>query len=760
MSDSCPGLRLPRRAWQAAFVIATGLGIVQTALAQDVENGQPRPAAKITRPRAQAPKQRLENLPALITADRVIQDHDLNTVTASGHVEIDQGGRVLLADTLSYNLTQDVIIAAGHVVLTELSGDVTFADYIELSGDMKQMVANRIHLLLSDDSRIIAASERSNGTDKRVIDKAFYTPYPSDPNNPQKTPLWGISSARVIHDETAHQIRYYNSWFDADGLPTVYWPYFSIADPSVKRESGVLSPSIINNHIVGFGASFPYFQVLGPSEDVTLNPLITENYGPAMSAMYRWRGESGEIKTITSVAGEPNNGSLVNSTTGWHVNSKAQFDLDPTWRYGWNVYQASDKDYLRYYDYHIPQPFLTTHPYVEGFGYRSYAAIEAYSFQSQSDIPTLLAPGEPNKAPYILPLITYSVMSEPGALGGYWTFDTHAASIARADDEQDSRRINSLTAWHRPFVAEDGEYYTLTTSLRADFYNTEHLLNPYTGTVVDGTVNATRLLPAATLDWRYPLAKVGSETSQTISPIIVASASPYNGDNSYKIPNEDSLDFELDDMNILSPTPFSGYDRVFSGPHVAYGGEYNVTRRGAQLGDVLLGQIYQPHPQTIFQPGTGLDGQFSDYAGRIEADPSPDLTLDYRFRVDKQNFGMRRSEVNALIGPAPMRLTLTYVFFGQLNPDSPFAEREQVSGTLAMQLDQNWQVQLYDNSNLGPRSGPLQTGFRVVYEDEGLLVTLDAGERHTTINTFYAGHYAILSVNLKTLAQFPVSLIP
>ena len=86
-----------------------------------------------------------------MTANQIVHDRDLNTVTARGHVEVDQGGRILLADTLSYNLKQDVIIATGNVSLTETTGEVIFADYIELTGDMKESTARGIRVLLIDD---------------------------------------------------------------------------------------------------------------------------------------------------------------------------------------------------------------------------------------------------------------------------------------------------------------------------------------------------------------------------------------------------------------------------------------------------------------------------------------------------------------------------------------------------------------------------------------------------------------------------------
>ena len=66
-------------------------------------------------------------------------------------------------------------------------------------------------------------------------------------------------------------------------------------------------------------------------------------------------------------------------------------------------------------------------------------------------------------------------------------------------------------------------------------------------------------------------------------PSSGVAASPNTG-NSSRIPNNDSLNFELDDVNIFSPTPSSGYDRLVTGPRVAYGAEYTIVNRGGEQG--------------------------------------------------------------------------------------------------------------------------------------------------------------------------------
>src|SRR5438876_7592354 len=64
------------------------------------------------------------NAPIVFQADEVQYDDQLALTVAKGHVEISQGGDVLLADTVSYNQRTDTITASGHVSLLMPTGEV------------------------------------------------------------------------------------------------------------------------------------------------------------------------------------------------------------------------------------------------------------------------------------------------------------------------------------------------------------------------------------------------------------------------------------------------------------------------------------------------------------------------------------------------------------------------------------------------------------------------------------------------------------
>ena len=734
-------MRRPIRLTVSLLALSLGLGLLLTAAA-------PAWAAKSKQ------KHQDKDQPISLTADRVVQDRDLSTVTATGHVELDQAGRILLADNISYNLKQDVIIATGNISLTEADGEVTFADYMELTGDMKDAAARGLRTRMIDDATLTARQGRRVGAERTVLNDGTYTACRPCAEHPEKPPLWQVDAETITHDTDRHLIEYQNTWFKFDDMPIFYTPYLSHADPTVKRESGILPPSVITNNVLGTSVRMPYFQVVDPNEDITLTPMLTSKQGEQLDVVDRERTIDGESKINFSVANMSAGGVTGTEPTGWHINALGQYDLDSTWRVGYQLQRASDIYYLQDFNYRVTDPFLTSRGYLEGFGYRSYAALEAYSFQNLTDTNSYayLSPLTRNE-PLALPVLTYSYEGDPSRNGGYWSFDGRSAAITRQGGGTNSRRINTETAWNLATTTSDGEVIKFSTSMRLDAYDSSNVFS-----TTSGETDVARGVPQVALDWRYPLANVGASSAQTITPIMVASATPYGG-NSIKIPNEDSLDFELDDVNIFSPDPYMGYDHIFTGPRVAYGGEYNLTSRGMPAFDALVAQSYQAHADSNFIVGDGMDQNLSDIVGRLNVTPSQNFGVSYRYRLNKDDYVLRRSEITANVGPRPFNLQETYVFYDKLSANSPFNAREQMITTLSTQVSRYWSTQLYNTENLGYDAGPLQTGARLIYDDECFQFMIDGGTNNTAYITGVNGTYLMVHFVFKTLTQFPMSVM-
>src|SRR3990172_349375 len=139
----------------------------------------------------------------LLSADQVTYDEELGVVVAAGNVEIVRGERILLADSVTYNERAGTVTAAGNVSLLEPTGEVLFADYAELTDDLKEGVIENIRALLADQTRIAAVAGRRTDGNRTEFDKAVFSPCRLCPDDPTRAPLWQIKAVKVVHDKQA-----------------------------------------------------------------------------------------------------------------------------------------------------------------------------------------------------------------------------------------------------------------------------------------------------------------------------------------------------------------------------------------------------------------------------------------------------------------------------------------------------------------------------------------------------------------------------
>ena len=210
-------------------------------------------APESTRPDAQ------EQGPVLFRADRVNHDRELGIVVATGNVEMTHGGRVLLADTVSYNQRRNLVTATGNVSLLEPTGDVLFADHVELTDDFRDGIIENLRVLMSDDARIAAVGGRRTGGNITEMRNAVYSPCRTCAGRTTGTPIWQIKAVKIVHNQKEQIVEYNDAFMEFFGVPVAYTPYLSHPDPTVKRKSGILAPSYGGDSELGVTLQVPYY---------------------------------------------------------------------------------------------------------------------------------------------------------------------------------------------------------------------------------------------------------------------------------------------------------------------------------------------------------------------------------------------------------------------------------------------------------------------------------------------------------------------
>ncbi len=683
--------------------------------------------------------------PVVMRADDVAYDSRQGIVIATGNVEIAQNNRILLADRIIFYKQTNTVKASGNVILLEPTGEVLFAEEVELTDEMKEGVMRDIRIILTDNSRMAANGAVRSGGYRTEMRQAVYSPCKLCPDNPDAAPLWQLKAARVVHDQRRQEIEYSDVVLEAFGVPIAYTPYFSHPDPTVKRRSGFLTPTYGTSSDLGIMLQVPYYFNLAPNRDLTLAPIFTTEEGPVIVGEYRARTESGEYLLAGSIT-YPESRGLNGETTGGnevrgHIEGTGAFRLTDVWAWGYQLERSTDDTYLRRYNF-SNEDTLTSRLYLEGIDGRNYAAINSYAFQG------LRAGDDSGQTPLVLPIADYNLILDNGLFGGNYTFDANLMSLSRSEGT-DTRRISLDGGWHLPFLGSAGDIYTLNAQLRGDLYWVDDLAKegqPDSSDEITG-----RIIPSLSLDWRYPWIRQAGTTRQFIEPVAKITVSPYGG-NPDGIPNEDSQDFEFDDTNLFKLMRFPGLDRVEGGPRASYGLRMGVYGISGGRTTAFIGQSYRVKADSTFEQGSGLEDNFSDFVGRVNISPSDFVDIAYRFRLDHDDLSLRRSEVTLSGGPDWLRVNLGYLSLDDApaNLNDDVDAREEINAAARFRFGSNWSISTIVRHNL-TTNNTISYRFGIDYENECLIFSTRFVRSFTRDRDVEPSSSILFVITLRTL---------
>jgi LPS-assembly protein len=687
----------------------------------------------------------------LLKADHV--DYDLNTSvsTAEGHVEIDYNGRILLADRVVYDKNRDTVTAAGHVVMMAPNGDVLFAQQVQLTDRMKDGALKSFAALIGQNGRLVGAGATRIGGVRTVGTHAAYTPCKICNKPGERTPEWQVRASRVVYDEVRHRIYYRDAVVELEGVPVFYTPFFSHADPTVRHESGLLTPDIGNKRTLGYFFRLPYYIAFNDSQDATIEGMVSTFGGEQLQAEYRQRWEHGGMWLQASVADDPHAGATENVNQVYaSLFGSGYIPISQVWRFGYTAQLTSYASYLQRYSISNADR-LNNDLFVEALSGRSRFAITGYFFQG------LRTTDDNNLFPVVLPLIEYNYIPRQPVLGGEFRFDVTTIAISRRIGEDDQRLTGEMR-WRLPFVFDDGQLLTFQTVLRGDLYHTSDV-NALGATGLADSQYITRGAPSVALDWRWPFVSRGvwGMTGLVVEPIAQLIAAPY-GDNPVEIPNETGYTilpsgpqltyFQLDTTNIFSLDRFSYHDLVESGPSANFGVRSQALFPTGSV-DFTVGQAYRLKPDPIFAPDSGYDGKTSDVVGSIVVNFPPNLSLSERIDVDSSSGSLERNEasVNAIYGRSSLQLS-----YLKLPPEEVtlgLGAREEAKAQLLLGLWGNWLAFAAAQRDL-QASKMISDEFGIGYDDECLGFSVSYERNFTQFRELLPSTSVIFRFTLKT----------
>ncbi len=647
------------------------------------------------------------SLPFLLEADVIRFDEQSDTVFANGNVQIAREGRVLTADEVQFRRRDKILAAKGSVVLAENSGEVLFADEVELTEDLDQGYAVAPQILLPDGSRLAARGAKRVSKDRFEIYRGVYSPCAIMTFCGVTAPMWQVRANVVTHSDARREIAFSDATLDVFGVPVAWLPYFTQPDPRVKRKTGFLAPTFGSDSDLGFLAQVPFFWNISENQDLTLTPIITSREYPVALLEYRHLFPWGKtaIETSFGMVERRENNDVIGTNPRGHIKWTGDANIDENWRAKAQLYRSSDDTYLRKFKIDSSS-VLRSFATLEGFYANGY--VNATTFSAQDQRIDFVRDDTPDALPYI----TAEYRMPLGATGLDLTANTGFRTLFRTDGA-DSQHLAGEIGLGREWLV-DGHIFDAKVSIRGDLFAAQEIPGQANDPGYSG-----RALSRATLGWAYPVFRPIDEVNiLTLTPRAMLTGT--TGElNSGNLPNEDSQSVEFDSTALFRPALSAGWDRFDDGQRFDYGLEGKLDTPTGQFTG-LVGQSYRIGSGRAFGSGTGLDRTVSDVV--IGAGAHIDKWFDgaARMRWNAEDSSLSAAEARVRVGYAPIQLSVTHTLLDARTIDGNTLNGiHQMDGTIRAKLSDYWVGFVRHQRDL-QADRPLRSQIGLSYADECL----------------------------------------
>ena len=617
-------------------------------------------------------------------ADNVVVDQADGSLFATGNVELKQANNTLRADEVTYYRNQNKAIARGNVVHIDGDGTVTNAAIMEIDTEFSHILAETIISNFTTGEWISADQADRIAGDRGIFDASRFTPCKCDFLNGER-PLWDIKASQSVRNEKTQTITHYNMRMSVLNVPVGYLPFLSHPDWTVRRRSGVLTPSFIISSDLGFTPSIPYYQIIDETSDVEFTTYKYQYRGLGVKSRYRklWdRAELNATVYTANVETYKKNRELVGAVDATYASR-----IGNGWNIRANLRRASQDTFMRRYDFNDDTSLKSTISATRTIDNRYYR-VEA------SDRQSLLASDKTLNEPTVLPSIFYE-KTEKGWRGNQ-KFRTELSAVQLDNDQG-----HDMARWSGIFeVAEDFDLPLGIANYEANVTGNYYSIHTKPDSAATSLGDISFVTPALSVGWRLPIAVVGANRTAIFEP--QARLAFIGGkDRTSAIPNRDASDYRIDEANLFLLNRYQGKDYILPGTRADIG--VSATTNDNFFGDVsgFFGVSRRLSGKTSAGLNTDQGDKYSDYVASLTVNPANSLNLRWSGRLSSKDLTLNESKtsLSSALGTGSLSVThnqLAKAYFASSDDD-----REELSASYSQSLIGGWQfsaTQLWDLS--------------------------------------------------------------
>ena len=432
-------------------------------------------------------------------------------------------------------------------------------------------------------------------------------------------PPWSLKSKEIKHDRNKKLINYNDSWLQLYDVPVFYFPKFFHPDPTVKRQSGFLTPSLLSSSTSGGSINIPYYKVISENKDSTFTPRIYFNGDFLIQNEYR------QVEKNTNHIFDLSLKKLDKSTKS-HFFSNTKYISENNFDFSeieLNLEKTSSDTYLKG-DNIISNTRNSNNQSLLNSYFKFDASSERLNvFAELAAYEDLTKEKDSDKFQYILPNFTISKLlsTNPDSKGNL-NYKISGSNQKKNTNVSESLLVNDLIYKSNSFFSKYGSI----SNYELEFKNSLKKGNN-SSKYKDDTQSEN--FSAFIFNSSIPLTKKYENYTSNLRPKISARYSPNKSENL------SDLDRKINITNVFSKNRLGLNDSIEGGQSLTVGFDYDLkTRENNDFLGFGLGQIFRDTNDTRLPIKSKMQNKSSDIVGNFNFQTNDNFKINYDFSLD------------------------------------------------------------------------------------------------------------------------------
>ena len=493
-----------------------------------------------------------------------------------------------------------------------------------------------------NDPRIKAASGYGNEFNT-YLDKAVFTSC----KKTDKCPPWKMRAKKVQHDKIKKQIIYNNAWLELYDFPVAYFPRFFHPDPSVKRQSGLLSPEIGSHEILGDSIYLPYFYVISDNQDMTLKPRLFNNNTFVLQTEYRQETKNSLtiIDSSITTGHYSNKDNKADKDTRSHLFTNTNIDL------GYKEFinskleimyeKISNDTYLKLFDF-IKSPLWFENKGTLESKIELDLEHENYDFTARVAMQEALGGYNSDRYTYDLPNYDFSKNFSLNNFDGSFNFSSAGNNTINNTNVTTSTIKNNLQYSSDEFYFNNG----IKTDYVIQIRNSNSMSD---NSVKYKNTPQSELMSAYFYNASFPLQKNNINSLNTLIPKLSFRISPHD------MKNHSSTGRTVDINNVFSNNRLSLGDSFEGGESLTLGVDFKKERvkeldkvtEIEEYFDFKLATVFRLNNEKYIPINSTINKKSSNIFGLLNYKPNQNINLNYNFSLTDDFDTLEYSSIGA-----------------------------------------------------------------------------------------------------------------